>query len=174
MISCPDDFVASPNIGDKFIVDGTLLDATASDNCEVTSITNDFNTFSSLDGATFDIGTSTVTWEVVDNAGNSSSCSFEVTISTPTGISDTEQKTELNIYPNPNNGTFTLNIADENHGEVQIIILDITGNEIYSKKITNSGMGMHEKISLGSHKKGIYLLMVRSDKNMVTKKFIVK
>jgi len=48
VISCPDDFIASPNIGDKFIVDGTLLDATASDNCEVTSITNDFNTFSSL------------------------------------------------------------------------------------------------------------------------------
>ncbi|MFC4723579.1 HYR domain-containing protein, partial [Geojedonia litorea] len=48
---------------------------TAADNCGVTSFTSSHNS-----GATFPIGTTTVTYTAVDAAGNSVQCSFDVTI----------------------------------------------------------------------------------------------
>lgn len=64
---------------------GTAWDATATDNCSVASISYNLTgatsgSGTSLDGETFNLGTTTVTWSVTDNAGNSSTCSFTVTV----------------------------------------------------------------------------------------------
>jgi gliding motility-associated-like protein len=52
---------------------------TASDNCAVTSFTSNFNP-----GATFPVGTTTVTYTASDAAGNNTSCSFTVTVNDTT------------------------------------------------------------------------------------------
>lgn len=85
-ISCPTNQVfatSEDGSGDcTFTYTGTALDATASDNCSgVGTVTNDFNSGSSLDGATFPVGTTTVEWSVVDATGsNSAFCTFTVTV----------------------------------------------------------------------------------------------
>ena len=50
------------------------------ENCTIASLINDFNEQSTLAGAAFPIGTTTVIWTVTDNSGLSSSCSFTVTV----------------------------------------------------------------------------------------------
>ena len=64
---------------------GTGWDVVATDNC--TTITIDYEltgattgTGTTLDGVAFNNGTTTVTWTVTDDAGNTSVCSYEITV----------------------------------------------------------------------------------------------
>jgi uncharacterized repeat protein (TIGR01451 family) len=57
------------------------------DNCTGSTITNDFNGLSTLAGAVFPLGTTTVTWTVTDGSGNTADCSFTIT------VQDTENPT---------------------------------------------------------------------------------
>ncbi|NND31121.1 MAG: HYR domain-containing protein [Saprospiraceae bacterium] len=64
----------------SFTMPGTGFNPTFSDNCLGTSISNDYNNLSSLAGATFPKGTTSVKWTATDAAGNSSQCTIEVVI----------------------------------------------------------------------------------------------
>jgi gliding motility-associated-like protein len=83
-ITCPANFVSSNTANQcGFAVTGTALNATATDNCSTVSLTHNYTAWpnaNSLQGATFPIGTTTVVWTAVDLAGNTSTCSFDVTI----------------------------------------------------------------------------------------------
>lgn len=64
---------------------GTAWNATASDNCTVSSLTYTLTgattgSGTSLSGVVFNPGVTTVTWTVVDNSSNSSNCSYTVTV----------------------------------------------------------------------------------------------
>ncbi|MDD4214785.1 MAG: HYR domain-containing protein, partial [Bacteroidales bacterium] len=57
----------------------TVPAPTFSDNCPGTSITNDFNSTADATG-TYTVGTTTVIWTATDSAGNTNSCTQEITI----------------------------------------------------------------------------------------------
>ncbi len=68
-----------------YTVSGTAWDASATDNCTVSSLTYTLTGATSgtgtlLNGVVFNPGTTLVTWTVVDQSGNSSNCSFSVTV----------------------------------------------------------------------------------------------
>ena len=68
-----------------FTVSGSGWDATATDNCTVSTIIYELTgattgTGTSLDGIAFNLGTTTVTWTVTDEAGNTDSCMFDVVV----------------------------------------------------------------------------------------------
>ena len=80
-ISCPFQFLTqSADENCEWVVDGDLLDATAWDNCSIDDLTNDYNDGETLDGETFPLGATTVTWTAEDPSGNSISCSYIVTV----------------------------------------------------------------------------------------------
>lgn len=70
------------------------------------------------------------------------------------------------IYPNPNNGSFSIKIID-NQQISTIIIRDITGKSIYSTKNNVTEI----KLNLTA---GIYFVELQTEKNIITKRFIVK
>ncbi|MDX1406506.1 MAG: HYR domain-containing protein, partial [Saprospiraceae bacterium] len=86
MITCPADvtFVDSEDDAEdcQHTVSGTALDATATDNCAVVSLSHDYPSVSNttLDGAVFPVGITIVTWTAVDTAGNLETCRFVVTV----------------------------------------------------------------------------------------------
>jgi gliding motility-associated-like protein len=69
-----------------FTQTGTAWNATATDNCTVSSIVATLSGATTASGLTtlagvdFNIGTTTVLWTVTDGVGNSSSCTFDVTV----------------------------------------------------------------------------------------------
>jgi hypothetical protein len=78
-----DDLVSSAAGGTGlrlFAASSTSLDATASDACAGLILVNDYNNSSTLVGANFPIGTTTVVWTATDACGNTNSCSFDVTV----------------------------------------------------------------------------------------------
>ncbi|MFM2208196.1 MAG: hypothetical protein RL213_2171, partial [Bacteroidota bacterium] len=81
-ISCVSDQTKSTDAGAcSYTVVGTEFDPTAfDDNCTGATVSNDFNSSSTLAGAVFSKGTTSVTWTVLDASGNTATCSFDVTV----------------------------------------------------------------------------------------------
>ncbi len=50
------------------------------DNCGIASVLNDWNGLSTLNGATFPVGTTKVTWTVTDLSGNIATCFYDVVV----------------------------------------------------------------------------------------------
>jgi hypothetical protein len=67
----------------EYVNAGTALDATATDNCGVKSVTHDYsntNDNTTLDGATFELGSTTVTWTAEDLSGNTATCQITIVV----------------------------------------------------------------------------------------------
>ncbi|MCK7539601.1 MAG: HYR domain-containing protein [Marinilabiliales bacterium] len=76
------------------------------DNCSVASVTNNLNGTSTLAGQAFTVGTTTVTWTIVDGSGNSAQCNFTVTVhARPTAV---VTGTTAICFGQSTNVTFTL------------------------------------------------------------------
>ncbi|MFK5856466.1 MAG: lamin tail domain-containing protein, partial [Bacteroidota bacterium] len=77
--------------------------------------------------------------------------------------------TSVAIYPNPTNGIFTIEYADEKTAD--IVVMDITGKEVY----TSSFIGTTQVNLLGLQK-GLYLvrLLDKSTNEIIVKKLLVK
>ena len=76
-------------------------------------------------------------------------------------------ETGLHVYPNPNNGIFTL-IANEGK-QVQLSITNVVGKTIYSLQITSE----KTEIDLSHQCKGIYFIQVNSEKGNSIQKLII-
>ncbi len=64
-----------------YTVTGTTLDPTATDdNCGVLSVVNDFTGTSTLAGAQFPVGTTTVIWTITDIHGNDATCQYDIIV----------------------------------------------------------------------------------------------
>ena len=90
-----------------YIAQGTEFDSTVVENCTLTSLTHNYAQWSnpySLAGATFPIGTTTVVWTAIDAAGNTSTCSIDIT------VRDVEAPVFLNCPTN-----FTFNIGTDSN-----------------------------------------------------------
>jgi gliding motility-associated-like protein len=69
----------------KYVVNGTAWDAIATDNCGVSTLAYTLSgattgTGTSLNGISFNLGTTIVTWTATDAAGNTATCSFNVVV----------------------------------------------------------------------------------------------
>ena len=82
VISCPASITIEPTCPTGAIA--TYSTPTATDNCGVQSVTRNAGSLAS--GSVFPIGTTTVTHTATDIYGNTSSCSFTVTVKTPAQV----------------------------------------------------------------------------------------
>ena len=78
----------------------------------------------------------------------------------------------LGIYPNPNNGEFTVNVKSTQSKEIAITVNDMRGRKVYNKAFKANG-SLNQKINLGQVQSGIYLVNVNDGANQITKKILV-
>jgi len=151
-----------------YTVNGTEFDPVETDdNCGVAGIINDFNNGSSLDGAQIPEGINTIVWTVTDDSGNENTCSFDVTVSTYVGIESLSQN-NVSIHPNPTGGILNITIPYKNIKKLSIT--DITGKQIFEK----APVQMNETLDLSAYESGIYLIVIQSDKDILTTKVVKK
>jgi uncharacterized protein (DUF2141 family) len=168
VIVCPGDVTINLFQGQTFYtVPGTTFDpVSATDNCTVATVINDFNSASTLAGINFPAGTYTIAWTVTDVMGNISSCSFEAVLNLYTGINEVSDLGN-NIYPNPTNGFFSI----ENVRSSNIQITDALGNVI--RNFTNV-QETKLNIDLSDQPKGIYIITISNDLENGTEKIVLK
>ena len=83
-----------------------------------------------------------------------------------TGIEESSE-TLVNVFPNPNNGQFTVAINNPNNEKFNLLIDNVVGKSVYSESVTEK---CTKDLSLP---KGIYFLRLVGTEKTITKKLIV-
>lgn len=88
-------------------------------------------------------------------------------------VNDEELASNLKIYPNPNNGTFNVDVASTSGENILVKLYDLRGRILFSDLLENNGK-IQTTISVNNLKSGVYLLNVVEGNRMATKKIIIE
>jgi len=117
-------------------------------------------------------GTYLVTLTVTNDCGTAT-FSDSVTLTT-VGLEEIGDGNSLSIYPNPNNGSFTLDISLLDNADVKVRVTNELGQAIYTNALGEVTGNSTEMIDLGTVQSGLYFITVIVDDNPYVSKFIVK
>ncbi len=166
VITCIEDQDIDLESEDTYTVSGDEFDpASVSDNCGGYTLTNNFNDLSTLDGAVFPLGTTTVEWTIIDAGENQASCIFDVTVSNATAKDELAQK-GISIYPNPTNGKMYIDF-DKNHIE-KVVISDLAGKTLIEK----TKVLQNETFDLGKYSHGVYIISIHTQGEVLKSKVV--
>jgi len=121
-----------------------------------------------FDPATAMLGMNVITYTYTDSVTMcSASATDSIFVDVCTGAQSPVSglRSQVSIYPNPNNGTFTV-LAETNS---ILSIYDVTGNLVYNVKTTSA----KAEINLSEYANGVYVLKAESGENVNTLKIIL-
>ncbi len=103
------------------------------------------------------------------NSSSSSSLNVDVT-----GISEANvQSSNILLYPNPNNGQFTLTFTTVEISDYTIQLNDVNGKIVYKNELTNFSGSFNKEFDITKSGKGEYFLSITNSKNQKIEKVIV-
>jgi hypothetical protein len=116
------------------------------------------NTFSP---STAGNGSHTIVYTYVDSiSGCNDTATAIVTVSACVGVSENNNFTGINVYPNPNSGAFTIDLGG-NYADVSIVITDLGGRTVHAQNANNANLIPVEFESAA----GMYIVTVESGSN---------
>ncbi|HNQ27088.1 MAG TPA: GEVED domain-containing protein [Aquaticitalea sp.] len=80
----------------------------------------------------------------------------------------------FSIYPNPNNGEFTLSLQSVSNNNLDVTVYDIRGRKVYGSVFEGNTSNFTETIRLNNVQSGMYLLKVVDGNRQVIKKIVVE
>ena len=117
------------------------------------------------------------TFRVYDNfagdAGTINNWSIEVCTSTTTLLNQDFGLENFSIYPNPNNGNFTIQFNSTSSNDVKVAVVDMRGRLVYNNSFQNSGL-FNQNVQLNNLESGIYLVNVQDGNRKEIKKIIIE
>ncbi|MBN2273043.1 MAG: T9SS type A sorting domain-containing protein [Bacteroidales bacterium] len=110
---------------------------------------------------------------VTDERGCTASDEIIVTVIGGSGVKDNVSENEFIIYPNPNNGIFTLGILNNRTSDIQISILTMTGQVVHNETIPSAGKSSSVSVNISSLPRGSYIMLISSDLNEIYRHIIL-
>jgi hypothetical protein len=116
--------------------------------------------------------------------GNGGSYPFSVTFSprnfngrvqyclTTTNIDEYSATQGLDVYPNPSNGLFNIDLSSFNSEDVTLKVYNIVGKEIINKKVTNASNNYN--IDLTNQPEGMYIIKVLTENKKYISKVVIE
>jgi hypothetical protein len=95
-------------------------------------------------------------------------CALTATLNTPENT-----LTDFTIFPNPNNGNFTLQFSNAATSDIDVTVFDMRGRKIFENTYNNEG-AFNENIQLSNAQTGIYLVSVTDGVNKIVKRIAVE
>lgn len=80
---------------------------------------------------------------------------------------------DFSLYPNPNNGNFTVQFNSATASKVAIAVYDMSGRIIFNKTYDNSGM-FSQNLQLDKVQSGIYLVSITDGANKIVKRIVIE
>ncbi len=81
----------------------------------------------------------------------------------------------INVYPNPSNGKVFLDLETEASGEIELLVTDMQGKEIFKDTFYSTpSTKMQRNLNIDGQKSGIYLLKITSNGKSIVKKLILE
>ncbi|MEN8834643.1 MAG: T9SS type A sorting domain-containing protein, partial [Polaribacter sp.] len=81
---------------------------------------------------------------------------------------------KFNLFPNPNNGNFTLMFETFDTAKTKIELFDISGRSVAEKVFRDTSILFKEDISFNNLSKGLYMLKINNGNKQTTKKLIIR
>jgi hypothetical protein len=119
-------------------------------------------------------GTVSISVKGINTCGERSSQVLAVLLSSTLGIGNNGEAIGITLYPNPNNGKFTLTLNAEGNQDVNLMIYNSTGAEVYSANGVKISGKTTKNIDLSNLSAGIYNLKVSGENGSVVKKFVIQ
>ncbi len=104
---------------------------------------------------------------------NDSCVSEASNIISVTAITDRFNDKKILVYPNPNNGIFTLDIQSLYKVAKKIKVYNLLGDTVFDKNIEDSNADKVLNFELVNPVQGIYILMLETDSNIIYSTFVV-
>jgi len=89
------------------------------------------------------------------------------------GINQVTDNNSISVYPNPNNGNFTLSVTGDARGKVNLEILNNIGQTVYQSVYNKDADVMSADCSLSLLAKGIYFVRVTTGSGSSVEKLVV-
>ena len=99
--------------------------------------------------------------------------SIDVNISEISGIENSDLVDKMSVYPNPNNGQFTIKLNSLRKSEISFSLYNLLGQEVWTEKHLIS-FGSHEFNIDSKLNTGIYLLKIESDSERIIRTLVIK
>ena len=106
------------------------------------------------------------TWAGTGSCSSGCGTLFKYGVSTA-GIAENSETNDLIVYPNPNNGIFTIAVTEKYN---RLVITSILGEVVCQSEIKN----LQSEIDLSKQSKGIYFVKMYDGKRIHTEKVIVQ
>ncbi len=90
-----------------------------------------------------------------------------------TGIEETRQVGQVKVFPNPNSGTFNVELTHFNNERLSIEILNQNGALIYNYPELKIDKNKHINIQMDDVSPGIYQLIIRGKDKFITRKIVI-
>jgi hypothetical protein len=90
------------------------------------------------------------------------------------GVNELAEDLGVSIYPNPNQGTFTLELNTNKVDKVNIRIMNSTGHLVYQEMDVQVGKAYRKLLDISREAKGIYLVMIQSELGTYTSRIIIQ
>jgi PKD repeat protein len=120
-------------------------------------------------------GTAVVSVKGINTCGESGySETLAVSLFTTLGIGHNGENIGVVLYPNPNNGKFTLSLNASSQEVVNITIYNAAGIEVFSENNVRISGSAVKSMDLSGLAKGIYNLKITGEKGSVTKPFVIQ
>lgn len=81
---------------------------------------------------------------------------------------------EVTLYPNPNDGLFSLEIKTTKKLDVAIYVYGADGEQVIDSRALNVNGNHNETINLPDLQAGIYYILIENEEGKVSKKFVVR
>ena len=116
-------------------------------------------------------------WEILiadffaGDTGQLNDWSLEFCTEEPLGVDEFSLDSFV-IFPNPNNGEFTIKLNSNSGNDIKVNVFDIRGRRIFNNVYTNTG-DFNETVNLNNVQSGMYLVTVNDGNSEITKRIIV-
>lgn len=97
--------------------------------------------------------------EITDDVGGKGKDSIEIT------YNKGKLPEEITLYPNPAVNSVTLRIANEERGEIKIMVLDMTGRKVYERVVNKNAESMIIELPVIQYQNGLYTVKIISAEN---------
>ncbi len=85
------------------------------------------------------------------------------------GVNEIDNSIQFNVFPNPSNGVFNINLSSNDENNVNLTVKNVVGQTVLTETVNVAGNTRHQ-IALADYSKGIYFLTIGNE----TTKLIVE
>lgn len=105
--------------------------------------------------------------------GTLNSWGIEVCTQTVTLLTESFGFDNFSLYPNPNDGTFTVKFNSNTGNDINVAVYDMRGRSIFNNVYQNNGV-FEQTLQLDNVQSGIYLVNIQDGDKKIVKKIVVE